>query len=360
MKRNLEKLSVVLFPLVAVMAALLIGGLLILSIDIDPFYAYKVMLTGIAENKYAIGTVFVKAIPLFITGLGLAFAFRSGVFNIGAEGQMYMGALFGTFIGIQDWGLSWSLHILLCLVAAFIGGGLCAAFPGFLKAKYEVNEIITTILLNYISSNLITYLARGPMRADQTSIASPQQTEEVLKTARLPIIVEGTRLHFGLIVGLILMFLLAFLMFNTSFGFKCRMVGLNPTTSTYAGLNVVSLIVLSMIISGGLSGIAGSVEVMGVQRRLRGGFISSTGFKAIAVALLGRNNPYGIFFTALLFGALEVGANSMESLAGVPSPIVETIQAVVIFLIALSSVVNLTPGGSRSAKSNKLMAQEAK
>jgi ABC-type uncharacterized transport system permease subunit len=156
------------------------------------------------------------------------------------------------------------------------------------------------------------------------------------------------------------MFLLAFLMFNTSFGFKCRMVGLNPIASTHAGLNVVSLIVLSMIISGGLSGIAGSVEVMGVQRRLRGGFIGSTGFKAIAVALLGRNNPYGIFFTSLLFGALEVGANSMESLAGVPSPIVETIQAVVIFLIALSSVVNRTPGGNRSARRNKLTAQEAK
>ncbi len=231
-----------------------------------------------------------------------------------------MGALFGYFIGIQDWGLPRSLHNpAVSFVAAFIGGGLWAALSGFLKARYEVNEIITTILLNYVSSNLITYLARGPMRADQMSIASPQQTAEVLKSARLPIIVEGTRLHFGLVVGLILMFLLAFLMFNTSFGFKCRMVGLNPIASTHAGLNVVSLIVLSMIISGGLSGIRGSVEVMGVQRRLRGGFIGSTGFKAIAVALLGRNNPYGIFFTSLLFGALEVGANSMESLAGVPS-----------------------------------------
>ena len=139
MKHNFAKVSVILFPLAAVLAALFIGGLLIFSIDIDPFYAYKIMFSGIAENKYAIGTVFVKATPLFITGLGLAYAFRSGVFNIGAEGQMYMGALFGTFVGIQDWGLPQPLHITLCLIAAFIGGGLWAALPGFLKAKYEVN-----------------------------------------------------------------------------------------------------------------------------------------------------------------------------------------------------------------------------
>ena len=198
------------------------------------------------------------------------------------------------------------------------------------------------------------------MRADQTSIASPQQTEEVLKSARLPIIVEGTRLHFGIIVGLILMIVLAFIMYNTSFGFKCRMVGLNTAASTYAGLNVVTLIVLSMVISGGLSGIAGSVEIMGVQRRLRGAFIGSTGFKAIAVALLGRNNPYGILFTALLFGALEVGANSMESLAGVPSPIIETIQAVVIFLIALSSVIYPVSGSKTNKSKWNPVAKEEK
>lgn len=335
-----SKLPDILFPIFAIVFSLFIGGLLILTIGINPLSAYGVMLKGIAESKYAVGTVFVKATPLFITGMGLAFAFRSGIFNIGAEGQIYIGALFGTFVGIHDWGLPAPLHVFLCLLAAFIGGGIWGAIPGFLKAKYSVNEIITTILMNYIATNLIAYLARGPMRDNQKSLAAPQQTAEVLKTARLPIIVSETRLHAGFLIALVIMLILCVIMFTTSFGFKCKLVGLNTEASKYAGLNVLTLAVLAMAISGGLCGIAGTVEIMGVQRRLRGAFIGNTGFKAIAVALLGKNNPAAILFTALLFGALEVGANSMESLAGVPSPIVDTIQAVVIFVIALGSLVS--------------------
>lgn len=338
MSNYTKKLAVVLFPVAAVFAALCIGSILIFSIGINPITAYGVMFKGIAENRYAIGTVFVKATPLFITGMGLAYAFRAGIFNIGAEGQIYFGALFGTIVGILDIGIPAPLHILICLIASFIGGGIWASIPGFLKAKYSVNEIITTILMNYISSNLITYLARGPLRDNQKSLAAPQQTAEVMKSARLPIIIQGTRLHFGFVIAIIIMITLAFVMYRTSFGFKCKLVGLNPEASRYAGLNVISLGVLAMVISGGLCGVAGTIEILGVQRRLRGSFIGNTGFKAIAVALLGKNNPIAILFTSLLFGALEVGANSMESLAGVPSPIIETIQSIVIFLIALGAL----------------------
>lgn len=333
-------LSSLLFPFAAILISLIIGGIFIYSIGINPFSAYGMMFQGIASSRYQISVVFIKTTPLLITALGLAFAFRSGIFNIGAEGQIYIGALFGTIVGTLDMGFPRAVHILLCIAAAFIGGGFWASIPGYLKAKFNVNEIITTILMNYIASNLIAYLVRSPLRADQTSIASPQQTAEVVNSASLPIILEGTRLHFGFIIALILIGVVWFLMYSSSFGYKCRMIGLNPTASAYAGLNVVSLMVIAMIISGGLAGVAGAVEVMGVQRRLRASFMGSIGFKAIAVALLGKNNPIGILLTSVLFGALEVGSNTMESLAGVPAPLVEIIQATVILLVALSSVIN--------------------
>jgi general nucleoside transport system permease protein len=331
-----KPLSGLVSPLLAVALALLIGAGMMLSIGIDPVNAYAQLWAGIASNKAQIGITLIKATPLLLTGLGLGFAFRCGVFNIGGEGQIYMGALAGTWVGIQNLGLPPAVHLTLAMLAGFIGGGLWGALPGYLKARFQVNEVITTILLNYIAILLVSYFTHGPLREDQTSAAALPHTAEVQLSSRLPFIWEGTRLHAGFIVGIVLVALMLFLIYRTSFGFKARAVGFSPQAARYAGMRVVAIIVGAMFISGGLAGVAGVVEILGVQRRLRAGFSSGTGYTAIAIALLGQNNPVGIFLAALLFGALEAGVNNMEALAGVPATIVEVIQAVVIFLIALS------------------------
>ena len=324
-------------PLVAVAVALIIGAILMLSIGINPIVSYQAMWAGIAASKYQIGVTLTKATPLILTGLGLGIAFRSGVFNIGGEGQIYIGALASTFIGIQNWGLPAPVHLTLSLLAGFIGGAVWGFIPGILKARYKINEVITTILLNYIAIYLVSYFTHGPLRENQSAAAALPQTAEVMSTSRLPLIWPGTRLHLGFILALLAAGVLYFIIFRTSFGFKARAVGHSPTSARYAGMNVVWIIVLVMIISGGLAGMAGSVEILGVQRRLRDMFSSGTGYTAIAIALLGQNNPLGIVFAGILFGALQAGANNMQALAGVPITIVDAIQAVIIFMVAISA-----------------------
>ncbi len=332
----LRQAKQLVLPLLSIVVALLIGALMMSAIGIDPLRAYAALWSGIAASRYQIGITLVKATPLLFTGLGLGFAFRCGVFNIGGEGQIYIGALFATVIGLQYWGLPAYVHLPLALAAGFIGGGLWGAIPGYLKARLQVNEVITTILLNYIAIFLVSYFTHGPLKENPNSAASLPHTAEVLLTSRLPLIWPGTRLHLGFIIGLVAAAVLWFIMFRTSFGFKARAVGLSLPAARYAGMRVVPVITLAMFISGGLAGVAGSVEILAVQRRLRDAFSAGTGYTAIAIALLGQNNPIGIVVAAVVFGALEAGASQMEALAGVPSTIVEIIQAIIIFLVALS------------------------
>jgi general nucleoside transport system permease protein len=336
LNRIVSAVDALLAPLIAVITGLVIGAVLMQLIGVNPLEAYQALWSGVAGGKYQIGIVLVKATPLIIAGLGLSLAFRCGVFNIGGEGQIYIGALAGTWVGIQNWGLPQPVHIGLALLAGFIGGGLWAAFAGYLRARYQINEIITTILLNYIAIFLVSYFTHGPMRDNPGAAASLPHTPEVLITSRLPLIWQGTRLHAGFIVALVLAVVIYFIIFHTSFGFKARAVGFSATAARYAGMHVVWVVVLAMFISGGLAGIAGTTEILGVQRRLRDMFSPGTGYTAIAIALVGKNHPLGVILAGLLFGALEAGANNMEALAGVPSTIVSVIQAVVIFLVAIS------------------------
>lgn len=326
----------VALPALAVAGSLFIGALLMLIIGIDPLNAYIQLWAGVAADPYQLGVTLVKTTPLLLTGLGLGLAFRSGVFNIGAEGQIYMGALAGVVVGIQDWGLPIVLHLPLSLLAGFLGGGLWGAIPGFLKARLQVNEVITTILMNYIALFLVSYFTHGPLRADQTSAAALPHTAEVLITSRLPIIWPGTRLHLGFVLALLAAVVMYFIVYRTSFGFKARAVGFSQPAARYAGIAVVPIVVMAMFLSGGLAGMAGAIEILGVQRRLRAQFSAGSGYTAIAIALLGKNHPIGIVLAALLFGALEAGVNNMEALAGVPATLVEVIQATVIFLVAVS------------------------
>lgn len=342
--------SQLLLPLASVLGALLIGGILMLLIGIDPFDAYSYLWTGIAGGTYQVGIVLVKATPLMLTGLGMGLALRCGVFNIGGEGQIYIGALAGTAVGIYFQGLPPLLHVALSILAGFMGGGLWAAIPGLLKARFQVNEVISTILLNYIGIYLVSYFTHGPMRDNPESAASLPHTAEVLESSRLPLIWPGTRLHAGFLIAIAFVVLMYILIFHTPFGYKARAVGFNPDAASYAGMNVVGVIVLAMLISGGLAGIAGTSEILGVQRRLRDGFSSGIGYTAIAIALLGRNNPFGIALASILFGALEVGIANMEALAGVPVTLVDVIQGLTIFFVAIGAVTRTDFGKQWAAR----------
>jgi ABC-type uncharacterized transport system permease subunit len=337
--RWLSYLQIGLLPFGAVIAALIVGAFLIALTGTDPFFAYQKMWEGIARSNYQVGLVLVKATPLMIIGLGLGFVFNTGVFNIGAEGQLYMGALLGTAIGIQDWGLPAWLHITVSLLGGFVGGGLWGLLPGYLKARHNINEVITTILLNYIAIYIVSYFTHGPLRDNPFAEAALPQTPEVQASSQLPLIWPPTRLHAGFLLGLVLAVILYLVTYHMAFGYKARAVGSSPAAAHYAGMNTTLIMVVVMVVSGGLAGVAGTVEILGVQHRLRDMFSPGLGYSAIAIALMGNNHPLGIILASLLFGALQVGANNMQALAGVPVTIVDVLQATVIFFVAVSAMV---------------------
>ncbi|MCS6908666.1 MAG: ABC transporter permease [Anaerolineales bacterium] len=338
-ERLSHSIRALLQPLGAVLAALVVGAALIALTGVDPFFAYQKMWEGIAKSNYQIGLVLVKATPLLIIGLGLGLAFNSGVFNIGAEGQLYMGALIGTAIAIQAWGLPAWLHILLSLVGGFVGGGLWGLLPGYLKARHNINEVITTILLNYIAIYIVSYFTHGPLRDNPFAEAALPQTPEVQPSSQLPLIWPPTRLHAGFPLGILLAAILYIVTYRMAFGYKARAVGSSPAAAHYAGMNPTQIMVIVMVVSGGLAGIAGTVEILGVQHRLRDMFSPGLGYSAIAIALMGNNHPLGILLASVVFGALQVGANNMQALAGVPVTIVDVIQAMVIFFVAVGAII---------------------
>jgi ABC-type uncharacterized transport system permease subunit len=319
-------------PLLAVLLALVIGAGFIAMTGADPVNAYHWLIYGAFGSVNSIGETLVKTTPLLIAGLGLSISFRASMTSIGAEGQIIMGGLFATLAGLYFTGLPAFLMIPIVILTGFVGGGLWGAIPGILKAKLGVSEIINTIMLNYIATYFVGYLLDVPLREPPGYYP---QTAQIAQTGWLPYILPGTRLHAGIIVGLLLVALTYLLMFRLPLGYKIRAVGLNPNAAKYGGISVEKNMVIAMILSGGLAGIAGACEIAGVHHRLLSGFSSNYGFDAIAVALLGNLHPVGVLLSSLFFGALHVGASSMQRVAQVPASVVSVIQGlVVIFVLA--------------------------
>lgn len=319
-------------PFIAVLLALLIGAGFIAMTGADPINAYHWLIYGAFGSVNSIGETLVKTTPLLIAGLGLSISFRASMTSIGAEGQIIMGGLFATLAGLYIKGLPGFLMVPIVILAGFVGGGLWGAIPGILKAKLGVSEIINTIMLNYIATYLVGYLLDVPLREPPGYYP---QTAQIAESGWLPYILPGTRLHAGILIGLLLVVLTYLLMFRLPLGYKIRAVGLNPNAARYGGINVEKNMVIAMVLSGGLAGIAGASEIAGVHHRLLSGFSSNYGFDAIAVALLGNLHPLGVLISALFFGSLHVGASSMQRAAQVPASVVSVIQGlVVIFVLA--------------------------
>jgi simple sugar transport system permease protein len=322
----------ILSSLLAVIVALLVGFLIIAISGDDPIEAYKALFTGAFGDRRAIGETLVLSVPLMLAGLAFAIAFRAGMFNIGAEGQLILGGLAAGIVGAWDLGVPRVIHLPLALLAAGIAGGLWGALPGALKAWSGAHEVITTIMLNYIAIRVLAYTvneAGGWLPVDPML----QATDPVQPSAKLPIILDGTRLHAGFILGILAAIVLWYLLFRMTFGYRVRTVGSSRGAADYAGISWKRTIILAMFTSGLLAGLGGAAEVLGLQGRTYN-ISPGYGFTAIAVGLVGRNHPFGIVLAALLFGMLRSGSTEMQNVAGTSKELVQILQGLVILSVS--------------------------
>ena len=278
----------------------------------------------------------VQSVPYIFAGLAVALGFRAGLFNIGAEGQIGVGWIAAVVVGFAFTGLPAFIHLPLAILAGAVAGGLWAAIAGFLKAKTGAHEVITTIMLNHISFRLSEWLLCGPLELTQGTC----RTRDVLPTAFLPRFLDHpVTVHWGFVLALGAAALVGWFLFRTIWGFELRTVGANPHGARYGGMNVAKNYVLAMFLSGCLAGLGGVSQGLGITRNIALGFSAGYGFDSIALALLGKSHPAGVVAASLLFGALRAGAGRMQSLAGVPTEIVQIVQSLVIIFIAAPAII---------------------
>lgn len=338
------------FPVLAVLAALAISAALMLMMGFDPLLAYRSMLSGAMGNANSIAETLVKTVPRVFAALSFAIAAKCGVFNLGAPGQMTTGAIVATLVGTHFEGLPPILHIPFVLIAGFIGGGLFGLLAGWLRNRFGASELITTIMLNHIAMQFLIYLVSGPMKDPLVAQTNTPQSKLILESAKLPILLPGTRLHAGLILAILFLILFWVFLNKTAKGYEMRVCGINPNAGEYAGMNVKQNQLLAMALAGGLAGLAGCVELMSVQSRLINHFAANIGFDGVAVSLLGGNSPAGIAVAGLLFGMLSSGANKMQMLAKVPHAMVYSAQGLIILFVVGKELFR---GGAKRRKNCK-------
>jgi simple sugar transport system permease protein len=324
-------------PVSGVAARLVIGGVLIALANADPIASYAALFNGAFGGPRQITETLLLACPIMIIGLGLSVAFRARVWNIGAEGQYYIGALFGGLVALflAPYLPGPALPVVM-LAAGLLGGAAWILIAAVLKIRYGVSEIISTLMLNYVAVLLIQYLARGPL---QDPAAFLPQSAEFPPDASLPLLF-GTRIHAGVVIGFVLAPLLYALLWHTPAGFRLRAVGSRPSVARYAGIRVERTTILAMVVSGALAGLAGVIQVSTYYGRLKGDISVGFGFAGILVALLGRMNPFGVVVAAILFAALTIGAEAMHVVNQLPVDLANAIQAVIVLsVLAVDSLV---------------------
>ncbi len=282
-----------------------------------------------------IAEIFVKAIPLILAGLGVSVAFRGGFWNIGAEGQIYAGAAAAAVTGIL---IQWNSPALLfiVIVISFIAGAFWAFIPGLLKAVLNINEVILTMMMNYIAIYIASFVCHGPFRDTHGYLP---QTQEISPGAMLPVIIEKTRLHGGIIIAVLCSIIIYFLFIKTVAGYNIRVAGSSPRAAFYGGINVSGTLLITACISGGLCGLAGMGEICGVHHRLLDGISPGYGYTAIIIALLGRLHPAGVVISAIAFASLEIGAGFMQRTTGIPSSLVSVIESMMVIFILGSEIL---------------------
>jgi simple sugar transport system permease protein len=350
----LEKIT----PLIAVIFALLVGAIVIMLIGEDPVFVYKTLFSNAIGNRDGWGNVLFRATPLIFTGLTVAFAFRCGLFNIGGEGQMYIGTFLATWVGFTFTNLPAFILIPLCILTAAAGGALWAAVPGILKAKTGVHEVIVTIMMNWIAASLTFFLVlKFKAPATETMIAAGVKqmiphTSEIAEAARLPRLYSilkflnidfpaynQVNVSFFIAIGVAI--LAYYILWKTNLGYEIRAVGYSPLAAEYGGISVAKNIILAMVISGAFAGLVGTNEIMGFKYRWRQELFTGLGFNGIAVALLGKNHPLGVVLAAILFGILNYGGAIVNIFTEgrIPRELIMVLQAVIVIFVVISDEV---------------------
>ncbi len=337
---NRGKLTNILIPLISVFLGIFVGAILMLFIGQNPIVGYAALIQGVFGDSYYFGEMLRMMTPLILAGLAVTFAFRTGLFNIGVEGQLIVGWLASVTVGIVVEAPLF-IHLPLAITAGAVAGAVWGFIPGFLKARFYVHEVIVTIMMNYIALYSANYIIR-------TFLLVPgERTDRIRETASLASpflqrLTDFSRLHYGFFIAIAACFVLWFILWKTTIGFELRAVGYNKHASQYAGMNVSRNIVLAMVISGAFAGVAGAMEGLGTfgYMSILAGF-TGTGFDGIAVALLGANTSVGVFLSAALFGGLNVGAPNMQAQAGIPPELVDIVIALIIFFVASSYLIRL-------------------
>ena len=343
-------------PLLAMLGAFLIGAVVLLFLNVNPLTAYAAIFSDVFGSVTGFTQSLVKATPLLLVGLGICIAFRASVINIGAEGQIILGA-----IGATSWALlfrTWPDWLLLpsTLLVSFLTGAMWGFIPGILKARFRVNEILSTVMLNAIALQLMNMLIRGPL-IDQAGVTAGTylaQSERLPEAAWLPRLLPQSLLNTGSILAVVLAFLVYLFLWRTTIGFRIRAVGLNPDASRYAGINVAFYQALSLTLAGGFAGLAGAVEVMGVHHRLLDGITSGYGFSGIVAALFGGLHPLGLIPAAWLFGSLLVGADKMQRAVQVPSALIDMLLGLVVLFVVGSAYISKRWSVQRSIATSKV------
>ena len=341
-KLRVAQLVDALLPIFAVLAAMLVGAIMLLALGANPITAYGALWEGAFGSSNAVAETAVKAVPLLLVGLGICIAFRGNVINIGGEGQMIVGALMAALVGLSlPDGPGWVI-IPLAMLAGFVGGAIWGGVPGILKAYFGVNEILSTVMMNAIAVQIMNYLLRGPMiDPAQKELASQiPQTARLVEAFHLPRL-SPTRLHLGAAIAIVLAVLVYILLWRTTLGYRIRAVGQNPDASRYGGIRVRRHVVVALLLSGAFAGLAGATQVYGLNYRMitdgsSTGFTGSAGFNGIVAALFGQLHPIGTIPASFLFGALLVGANKLQRVMQVPSAFIIALNGLVVVFVVSS------------------------
>ncbi|CAM3734125.1 ABC transporter permease [Mesobacillus thioparans] len=339
--------------IISILLGLVAGGILMLFIGSNPIEGYSYLLQGALKNLERIGNTLATATPLVFTGLSVAFAFRTGLFNIGASGQMLVGGLLASAVGLT-YDFSRPVLLLVMILVGMLGGALWAFVPGLLKAKFNVHEVVSTIMMNWIAYWTIYYVIPGYFKGEFLETESKKLAESAtLRTPWLTDMFQGSYINLGLFLAVIAVIIIAFIIDKTTLGYELKAVGFNRFAAEYAGMKVNRNIILSMLISGALAGLGGVALYTGNASSIQIGILPSQGYDGIAVALLGANNPIGVFFAAVLFGILYSGTGFMNAMTEIPPELANTIIAIIIYFAATSVLIERMLNKFKKRSSNR-------
>lgn len=326
------------YPVLALLVALIVMAIVIQSMGYDALNAYKILFTSSLTSVYGWGETLAMAIALLLSGLSFAVADRSGLINLGATGQIYIGGIAGMLVATNLEGLPMPLHVALVLAAGAAGGAVFGAIASLLKNLFGASEVVTTMMLNYIAMHFCTYLISGPMKDPAGDLA---QSRAALQSATLPILIKGTRLHAGIFVAIAAVVFYYLLFKYTTRGYQMRVVGMNPSVGEYAGLKIKKNQLIAMAIAGGIAGVCGAMQATIIDKKMTIDWVGNLGFDGLAVAFLGNQSAFGMVVSSLFFGVLLSSANKMQMLAKVPSSVVYLFQGIIIVLVVGRRIFNM-------------------